>query len=72
MWKPLRLLQLRVLVVTSWVLMWPLNPVTNPNPIYSHSYTSQYKAYKTEVTMAAKDKNGSIRICIFENILVKI
>jgi hypothetical protein len=26
---------------------WSINPITNPNPVYSHSYTCQY--YKIDV-----------------------
>jgi hypothetical protein len=26
-------------VVTSRVLKWSINPMTNPNPIYSHTHT---------------------------------
>jgi hypothetical protein len=29
-------------VVTSWVYEWPINLITNPNPVCSHSYTWQY------------------------------
>jgi hypothetical protein len=35
--KPVRLLEL--LVVMSCVYKWSINPITNPNPVYSHSYT---------------------------------
>jgi hypothetical protein len=33
--------------ITSRVCKWSINPFTNPNPVYSHSYTWQY--HKSEI-----------------------
>jgi hypothetical protein len=46
--KPVRLLHL--LVVTSCVYKWSINRVTNPNPIYSHSYIWQLLVWGQSVT----------------------
>jgi hypothetical protein len=40
MCKPVWLLEL--LVVTICVYKYSVNPITNPNPVYSHSYMWQY------------------------------
>jgi hypothetical protein len=43
------------------IYKWPINPITNPNPVYSHSYTWEYKHVTKDIFIRLNKEHNMVQ-----------